>query len=183
MTGSNEMPAAGASGDDGSVDQAKGRVLVVDDEAAVAGQLSDGLKMFGYDVVEASSVREARVLLEADPSITVVVTDIRMPDADGLGFARHIMAERDDATAVEVILITGHATIDDASSAMRARVVDFLRKPFRLREAAEAVMYADARAGARRRREDLRRQLEQKLRELCEASVEPLLPSLRVDDQ
>ncbi|SFL09726.1 Response regulator receiver domain-containing protein [Falsiroseomonas stagni DSM 19981] len=142
------------------------RVLVVDDEPAVVTQLSDGLRVLGYDVLQASSVHAALSILASDPAITVVVSDVRMPESDGLGLARHIMNERTDSDAVEVVLITGHATIEDAAAAVRARAVDFLRKPFRLREAGDAVARANARATARRRKIVLQKQIEQKLREL-----------------
>jgi FixJ family two-component response regulator len=142
------------------------RVLVVDDEPAVVTQLSDGLRVLGYDVLQASSVQAALSILASDPAITVVVSDVRMPESDGLGLARHVMNERGDSDAVEVVLITGHATIEDAAAAVRARAVDFLRKPFRLREAGDAVARAHDRATARRRKVLRQKQVEQKLREL-----------------
>ncbi len=140
------------------------RVLVVDDEPAVVTQLSDGLGVLGYDVLQASSVQAALATLASDPAITVVVSDVRMPESDGLGLARQIMKERRDSDAVEVVLITGHATIEDAAAAVRARAVDFLRKPFRLREAGDAVARANARATARRHKIVLQQQVEMKLR-------------------
>ncbi len=140
------------------------RVLVVDDEPAVVTQLSDGLGVLGYDVLQASSAQAALAALASDPAITVVVSDVRMPESDGLGLARQIMKERRDSDAVEVVLITGHATIEDAAAAVRARAVDFLRKPFRLREAGDAVARANDRATARRHKIVLQQQVEKKLR-------------------
>lgn len=152
--------------DDEPQQQQHVRVLVVDDEPAVVTQLSDGLRVLGYDVLQASNVQAALSTLASDPDITVVVSDVRMPESDGLGLARHIMSERTDSDAVEVVLITGHATIEDAAAAVRARAVDFLRKPFRLREAGDAVARANSRATARRRKIVRQKQIEQKLREL-----------------
>ncbi len=126
-------------------------VLVVDDEAAVSRQLVDGLAAFGFRVSSAPSSEEALAALDANPMIAVVISDIRMPGLDGLNLARHILRDRDDERAVEVIVMTGHATIDDAAAAVRTRVSDFLRKPFRLAEAARAVGAALERAGTRRR--------------------------------
>lgn len=163
---------ASETGSDSSSGMRHGRVLVVDDEAAVANQLADGLTLLGRSVRQARSGREAIDLLEADPEISVVLTDVRMAEIDGLWLARHIRSVRTDDTAVEVVIITGHATIDDAAAAVRACVVDFLRKPFRLREASEAVARADARAMMRRRRAAIGRDVEQKLREIREVPPE-----------
>lgn len=125
--------------------------LVVDDEAVVLRQLVDGLELSGFRVRGVTSSAEALAALEADPTIAVVVTDIRMPGLDGLALARRIMQDRDADCAVEVVVMTGHATIDDAAAAVRTRVCDFLRKPFRLAEARHAVKLALDRAESRRR--------------------------------
>jgi len=114
-------------------------VLVVDDEPMVAEQLGEGLEAMGFTVHVTNSAAEALAIVQECPQIGVVITDIRMPGGDGLQLARDVQAARDEATAIEVIVITGHATIDDAATAVRSRVVDFLRKPFRLATAAEAV--------------------------------------------
>ncbi len=159
------------------------RVLVVDDEPAVVAQLSDGLRVLGYDVLQASNVQTALSTLAADPTITVVVSDVRMPESDGLGLARRIMSERSDSDAVEVVLITGHATIEDAAAAVRARAVDFLRKPFRLREAGDAVARAHDRAKVRRRKLAQQKQVERRLRELDSGPIEATTASRgRSDD-
>lgn len=126
-------------------------VLVVDDEASVLRQLVDGLRMCGHVVVGASSAADALMLLAVEPQIGAVMTDIRMPGLDGLNLAQRIMQERDAANAVEVVVMTGHATIDDAAAAVRTRVSDFLRKPFRLADGAQALSIALERARIRRR--------------------------------
>lgn len=125
-------------------------VLVVDDERVVAEQLAQGLEAYGLRAEFVESAQAALSRLATDPLISVVVTDIRMPGQDGLSLAHAILSQRTDATAVEVIMITGHATIEDATAAVRTGVADFLRKPFRLAEAFAAVTKAQARAAARR---------------------------------
>jgi CheY-like chemotaxis protein len=125
-------------------------ILVVDDEEAVARQLSDGLAVLGHEPVSANSGAAALRLLHANPGIGVVVSDIRMPGEDGLGLTRTIQAEFAGPRAVEVVLITGHATEQDAKAAAQLGVAAFLRKPFRLAEAAAAVDTALSRARARR---------------------------------
>lgn len=125
--------------------------LVVDDEAMVASQLVDGLALSGFRVRGVASSAEALAALEADPTIAAVITDIRMPGLDGLELAQRIMQDRDEDRAVEIVVMTGHATVDDAAAAVRTRVCDFLRKPFRLAEATRAVGMALERAERRRR--------------------------------
>jgi FixJ family two-component response regulator len=123
----------------------------VDDEAVVSRQLVDGLTLSGFLVRGVASSAEALAALEADPTVAAVITDIRMPGLDGLALAQRIMRDRSEEQAIEVVVMTGHATIDDAAAAVRTRVCDFLRKPFRLVEAARAVEIALERAGSRRR--------------------------------
>lgn len=125
-------------------------VLVVDDEPVVAAQLAEGLAAFGIRTDFVHNASDALARLGADPSIGVVVTDIRMPGGDGLELAQSILAHRAQSAAMEVIVITGHATIDDAAEAVRTGVADFLRKPFRLAEAVQSVTKAMARAASHR---------------------------------
>lgn len=125
-------------------------VLVVDDEPVVLEQIGQALRRRGHDVTLASSAAEAADLVAARADIGVVVTDIRMPDRDGLSLARHL-AGAEGAARPEVVLVTGHATIEDAASAVRIGVSDFLRKPLRAAELADAVGAAMERALSRRR--------------------------------
>lgn len=137
----------------GSITWANGAaigVLVVDDEPVVAEQLAQGLAAHGLRTGFVHNATDALARLDADPGIGVVVTDIRMPGGDGLGLAQKILSQRPASAAVEVIIITGHATIDDATAAVRTGVADFLRKPFRLAEAVQAVTKAMARVVAHR---------------------------------
>lgn len=142
-----------------------GPVLVVDDEPPVLRQLADGLQALGCRVRTATGALEALDVLNSDDAICVVVTDIRMPDADGLWLAREVAARYPDPHAVELVVVTGHATVEDATAALRSGVSDFLRKPFRLRELDAAVRQAAGRAAARRRRAAERLTTERRLRE------------------
>lgn len=140
-------------------------VLVVDDEPTVAHQLAEGLEASGFRVRVASLAAEALDLTRRSPEIAVVLTDIRMPGGDGLQLARDIQAGRPESQAIEVIVITGHATIDDAAAAVRSRVSDFLRKPFRLVTAVKAVQQAMGQAIERRARHEERQRISRQLLE------------------
>ena len=127
------------------------RVMVVDDDHAVARQLGLGLEALGFSVVVTHSMTEAMEGLSTSPETCVVVTDIRMPGGSGLELAEAISRQRDEAHATEVVIITGHATLDDATTALRCGAADFLPKPFRLSEAGKAVQKAVERALKRRK--------------------------------
>jgi CheY-like chemotaxis protein len=126
-------------------------ILIVDDEVNVAAELADAAEDEGYIVHQANSAGKALAILTEHPEIGVMISDIRMPDCDGLELTRRVLEGRDDSGALEVILITGHATLDDAVMAVRTGAFDFVRKPFRLQQIFEATARAMARAIGRRR--------------------------------
>ncbi|NKC33389.1 response regulator [Roseomonas sp. BU-1] len=125
-------------------------MLVVDDEPQVTHHLVQGLSLLGLCALGAGSAAAALQILHDDPRVAVVITDIRMPNQDGLSLAQAITGSREEDQAIEIIVMTGHATLDDAAAAMRSRVSDFLRKPFRLAEAMRALTAGLDRAQRRR---------------------------------
>jgi FixJ family two-component response regulator len=135
-------------------------LLIVDDEVHVAGELADAAMDEGYVVHVANSAAAAREAVARHPDIGVMISDIRMPDCDGLQLTRQVLGMRREAEAIEVILITGHATLDDAITAVRTGAFDFVRKPFRLREILEATSRALARSIGRRRIAEVEARLE-----------------------
>ncbi|WP_203073714.1 ATP-binding response regulator [Falsiroseomonas ponticola] len=140
-------------------------VLVVDDDEDIVLNLAEGLEMCGHVVLTAHSAAQARAVMAGREDIGVVITDIRMPGEDGLKLAQQIMTGRPDEAAIEVVVITGHATVQDAAAAIRLHVFDFLPKPFTVDAAAEAVERGLARARSRRadgaHRRDLLRRTEE----------------------
>lgn len=114
------------------------RVLVVDDAAAMREIISRNLTALGYAVRVAVDVAEAIATLEAEAA-DLVVTDMRMPGADGLDLVR-IVRERWPATAL--VMVTGFATVGGAVEAMREGVSDYLAKPFSDEELEHAVRTA-----------------------------------------
>ena len=108
------------------------RVMVVDDEPEIVSEISDYLRAKGMICDVASDAWEAIRLIEAQPAIGVVLTDIRMPKMDGLSLIRHLhrtLPERDLAT----IILTGHAGRNEAIEAIQAGALDFLSKPISLK--------------------------------------------------
>ena len=108
------------------------RVMVVDDEPEIVAEISDYLRAKGLACDVAADAWEAIRLIEAQPAIGVVLTDIRMPKMDGLSMIRHLhrtLPERDLAT----IILTGHAGRNEAIEAIQAGALDFLSKPISLK--------------------------------------------------
>ncbi|WP_417767250.1 sigma-54-dependent transcriptional regulator [Stappia sp.] len=104
----------------------KARVLLVDDEPDLREALSEGLELAGHCVSTFSAASGVIGHLGRD-FYGVLVTDIRMPQSDGLELMRKAL-EID--AALPVILITGHGDVPLAVQAMRAGAYDFIEKPF-----------------------------------------------------
>ncbi len=114
-------------------------VLIVDDEAGIRTALRVNFSRNGWDVETASGVRDATRLLENKP-FQLIVSDMRMPDGDGLEVMR---SARRIAPGTAVILLTAFGTVPDAVEAMRSGAFDYLTKPVsfgQLEEAAARVM-------------------------------------------
>jgi two-component system nitrogen regulation response regulator NtrX len=102
-------------------------VLIVDDEAEIRESLEEILREEGYVVTSTATAEEALVLLK-DAVYDVLLLDIWLPDRDGLEVLREIRSiEREDKP--EVIIISGHGTIETAVRATKLGAFDFLEKP------------------------------------------------------
>lgn len=102
------------------------RVLVIDDEAIVRVSCERVLTPEGYDVVVTSRGDEAIELLERE-SFDIVLTDLKMPDMDGLEVLRTIKQRWPD---IQVIIITGYGTISTAVQAIKLGAYEYIEKPF-----------------------------------------------------
>lgn len=101
-------------------------VLLVDDEQAFVATTSKRLGMRGLTVLTAHGGPETLEVLAANASVDVVILDVKMPDMDGIETLRRIKA---DHPLVEVIMLTGQGTIDNAIEGMKLGAFDFLTKP------------------------------------------------------
>jgi two-component system response regulator HydG len=128
------------------------RVLIVDDKVALAETLADGLSDRGYDARALASGRDAATVLEAGGA-DLVVTDLRMPDLDGLALLELARARGD----VPVIVMTAYGAIDSAVEAIRKGAFHYLTKPFKLDELLVFVERALADRMLRREAAELRR--------------------------
>jgi two-component system response regulator HydG len=106
------------------------RILVVDDEPVVLDFLSDVLTREGFQVSLATQAQEALELLGAEPH-DLVLCDIRMPGMDGFELLRSVVRRH---PGTDVILMTGHASVDGAIDALTLGAADYLIKPLKPKE-------------------------------------------------
>ena len=104
------------------------RVLVVDDQLDMAQMIAEHLSDRGYAAVAESSPRKAVEMLSTQ-RFDVLVTDLRMPDIDGITLLR-ISRELDPKRPV--IMLTAHSTVETAVEATGRGAYHYLIKPFRL---------------------------------------------------
>jgi DNA-binding NtrC family response regulator len=100
-------------------------ILLVDDDERLRTAAGKVLRGAGHRVVCAATGAEARNLL-ARHAVALVVSDLRLPDSDGIAVLKLTRDLRPDA---EVVMITGHATVEQAVEAMRLGAYDFIEKP------------------------------------------------------
>ena len=101
------------------------KVLLVDDETEFIDSLAQRLELRGFAAQVADSGKVALDLL-SDQSIDVVVLDVLMPGMDGMETLKCI---REIAPLTQVIMLTGHGTVDNAIRGMKNGAFDFLMKP------------------------------------------------------
>jgi len=110
-------------------------VLVVDDEPAMRMALAANLQRSGWQVETAEGVSKALEKLHGG-SFPLVVTDVRMPDGDGLQVMR---SARLSSPETAVILLTAYGTVPEAVSAMRGGALDYLTKPISFEQLQSAI--------------------------------------------
>jgi len=102
------------------------KVLLVDDEAPFVEALAKRLTKRELTVVTAFSGAEALEKLQKEASIDVVVLDVKMPGMDGIETLQRIKTAY---PLVEVVMLTGHATVESAIEGMKMGALDYLMKP------------------------------------------------------
>ncbi|GAA0494693.1 sigma-54 dependent transcriptional regulator [Pigmentiphaga sp. GD03639] len=116
-------------------------VLIVDDEPNTRAALAEIVSAEGFTNAVAGDLREARIQIVRQ-SPDVVLTDLKLPDGSGMD----LFKELDPSIPVEVILITGHASVESAVDALRLGAADYLIKPINMQRL-KAILDRIPRAG------------------------------------
>ncbi len=114
-------------------------VMLVDDELAFVDTMTRRLSKRGLEILQAYSGSEALESLAKNPKVDVVVLDVKMPGMDGIETLREI---KKAYPLVEVIMLTGHATVETAIEGMRLGAFDYLMKPCDIEELVAKVQEA-----------------------------------------
>jgi DNA-binding response OmpR family regulator len=117
------------------------RVLMIEDDAALAGLVADYLRPFGFEVSAAGTAAEGLTRLGAEP-FAAVLLDVMLPDSDGFEVCRRIRSDSD----VPVLMLTARGQDEDRIVGLELGADDYLPKPFNPRE-----LLARLRAVMRRR--------------------------------
>lgn len=134
------------------------RVLIIDDDEAHAQAVAESLERVGCDCKIATSGEQGAKLIESETA-DIVITDLRMDVVDGLSILRTAKDELPDA---EVIVLTGHGSINSAVTAMQLGAYTYLTKPLDINELRNAVEKASTRVRLMRRNAELHRRLDEK---------------------
>jgi DNA-binding NtrC family response regulator len=104
------------------------QLLLVDDEEDALLELAELLEGEGFVCHTATSVKLALQHLTRHPDIALVITDLRMPEESGMSLIRRLR-EHTSREHLPVIVMSGHADMEDVSDMLRLQVLDLFRKP------------------------------------------------------
>ena len=133
-------------------------ILIIDDEANHATAMEEALGKFGSKILKATSGKEGLDLLDSK-HVDVVITDLKLPDTNGLDV---LLAAKQKHPDVEVIAVTGYPDIQTAVDAMQKGATTYLVKPVNLTELRTVVEKALQGQRLARRNLDLERQLDER---------------------
>ena len=107
------------------------KVLLVDDEREFVAILSQRLTRRNFSVTSAHNGKGALAQLEEDEDVEVVILDVKMPGVDGIETLKLI---KEKWPLVEVIMLTGHSTIESAINTIKLGAYDYILKPIEMEE-------------------------------------------------
>lgn len=107
-------------------------ILLVDDDAVSRKSVAKFLQKVGHDIVECASGTEALSLCQIH-DFPLILTDIRMPGMSGIELLQ-IIRSNHGSNQTEVVLFTGHGTVETAVEALRIGAFDYLQKPINIKE-------------------------------------------------
>lgn len=131
------------------------KILIVDDERSIRNSLAELLEMEGHTVEKAENGTAALVALEGG-ELELVISDIKMPEMDGVELLEAISEKYPD---LPVVMISGHGTIETAVSCLRKGAADFIEKPIDMNRVLASVRGALERGELKVENKSLRRKI------------------------
>lgn len=116
------------------------KVLIVDDEVDFLNVISERLKTRDMEVTTASRAKDALRMID-EKSYDAVVLDLMMPEMDGLETLKLMKEKNPD---LQIILLTGHATVEKGIAAMKLGAMDLIEKPADLTTIIDRIRHAKA---------------------------------------
>ena len=105
-------------------------ILVVDDELLIRDLLYDFFRDQGWDISIAENGEKALEILRSK-DVDLLLTDLKMPNMDGLALATEVKRSHPD---IPVVIMTGFPSVDSAVTALRQKVADYIIKPFNINQ-------------------------------------------------
>jgi two-component system, NtrC family, response regulator HydG len=134
------------------------KALVIDNDPAHAEAMAESLRSIGFDCTVATSGQEGAAMLDI-ATFEIVVSDLKMPEIGGLEILAKCKEVQPDA---EVVLVTGHGTIESAVEAMQRGAFNYLLKPLDLKQLRAVVENAARSQYLRRANAELHRRLDER---------------------
>ncbi len=132
------------------------RVMIIDDEESMRHMLTVMLTKEGYEVVSFPDADSALKALDGGECFDFILSDIRMPGTDGLGFLKALKNKKHNCT---VIMMSAYGTIDTAVECMKLGAYDYISKPFKTDEVLLTLKKAEEREKLKRENRRLREEV------------------------
>ncbi|MFC2048743.1 response regulator [Elusimicrobiota bacterium] len=142
-------------------------ILIVDDDRDVMELVDNLLSTEGWNTIPVSSGEEAIQQLEQDPSIDILITDIKMPGIDGIKLMERIKEEEIDT---EIIIMSAYSSLPAAISAVNLGADRYIQKPFTIDHMIATVKQVEDKIRLKRENEELLTELKQNNMELVKLS-------------
>ena len=158
------------------------QILIIDDEPGIGEEICDKLEFHGFRCAFATDAKSGLELVRLKTSISIVLTDIRMPGMDGLEMCKIIRNEIPAGRDLAILIMTGHAGMDEALEALKVGALDFLTKPL----CPDLLVHAVKRADQQIKALMLERDFKGKLKTLVEektGELEKLNAALMISNQ
>jgi two-component system, NtrC family, response regulator len=137
----------------------KQKILIIDDEENLRNLLSRLMELEGFVVLQAPTSARGMELFKAHPEIQVVVTDVRLPDDNGIQILKKVKGSRPE---VEVVVITAFGNIHDGVECMKQGAFDYLTKDDQNDQMVVTIQRAAEKAGMATRIDELEKKLSYK---------------------